>query len=41
MECYMAGIEQMVAIFGHNDYQYKYYNVLANMCVENPRAFHH
>lgn len=39
-ECYKAAIDQMVAIFGRNDYQYKYYNVLANMCVENPRAFH-
>lgn len=39
-ECYKAGIDQMVAIFGRNDYQYKYYNVLANMCAENPRAFH-
>ena len=39
-ECYKAAIDQMVAIFGHNDYQYKYYNVLANMCAENPRAFY-
>ena len=38
-ECYKAAIAQMEAIFGRNDYNYKYYNVLANMCVENPNAF--
>ena len=38
-ECYEAAIDQMEAIFGHNDYNYKYYHVLANMCVQNPRAF--
>ena len=39
LTCYKAGIAQLEGIFGRNDYQYKYYNVLANMCVENPRAF--
>lgn len=38
-KCYKAGIAQMEAIFGRNDYQFKYYNVLANMCHENPLAF--
>ena len=37
--CYKAGIAQMEAIFGRNDYQFKYYNVLANMCNENPLVF--
>ena len=37
--CYKQGIEQMEKIFGRNDYQFKYYNVIANMCNENPLAF--
>ena len=37
--CYKAGIAQLEAIFGRTDYQFKYYNVLANMCNENPLAF--
>lgn len=38
-QCYMAGIAQLEGIFGRTDYQFKYYNVIANMCNENPLAF--
>ena len=38
-ECYKAGIAQLEGIFGRTDYQFKYYNVIANMCNENPLAF--
>ena len=37
--CYKQGIEQMETIFGRHDDQFKYYNVIANMCNENPLAF--
>ena len=39
VQCYQKGIAQMKAILGHNDYQYKFYHVIANMCNENPLAF--
>ena len=38
-QCYEKGIAQMKAIFGKNDYQYKFYHVIANLCNENPLAF--
>ena len=38
-ECYKAGVAQLEGIFGRTDYQFKYYNVIANMCNENPLAF--
>ena len=38
-DCFEKGIAQMKAILGRNDYQYKFYHVIANICNENPLAF--
>jgi legumain len=39
VDCYKTAIAQYTAIMGRSDYALKYYNVLANMCNENPLAF--
>ena len=37
--CYKAGIEQFEKTMGKSDYGMKYFDVIANMCAENPHAF--
>jgi legumain len=39
VDCYKTAIEQFDSIMGKSDYALKYFNVLANMCNENPLAF--
>lgn len=39
MECYKKGINQLIETVGHSDYSLKYYDVIANMCNEDKKAF--
>ena len=39
MECYKKGINQLIEAVGHSDYSLKYYDVIANMCNEDKKAF--
>lgn len=38
-ECYRAGIKKFESVMGKSDYGMKYYDVIANICAENPHAF--
>lgn len=39
VHCYKNALEQFRATMGKSDYAIKYYDVFANMCAENPKAF--
>ena len=38
-KCYKAGIKKFESVIGKSDYAMKYYDVIANICAENPHAF--
>lgn len=39
VNCYKKAIDQFTGAMGRSDYALKYFNVLANICNENPTAF--